>query len=407
MLENASRDLHSLERFLREHLFDSVLPFWLKHAIDPAGPINNCIRDDGTVVNHDRWLWSQWRAVWVFSKLHNLAGRTERWLDIARGIYAFASRHGWDEDTGGWRLRLGRDGDVRDACDSIYVDAFAIYGLTEFAKATGADEPVALARRTADNALRRLQAPHDRIPHFPYPVPEGARVHGIPMIFSLVFWELGKFLNDEHYCEAALRMAEDVFLNFYRADRDVILERIAAGNREFPPPFGTAVVPGHVVEGMWFQIHIARDTGDSARIAEACRLIKRHMELGWDPEFGGIIQAIDVDGRSDTAWPYPDAKIWWPHTEALYALLLAYEHTREPWCLEWYDRVHEYSFSHFPVPAHGEWTQKLTREGEPLSETVALPVKDPFHLPRALIYCLDVLERLVEQLADTPDSSAV
>ena len=72
----------------------------------------------------------------------------------------------------------------------------------------------------------------------------------------------------------------------------------------------------------------------------------------------------------------------------------AYEHCREQWCLDWYDRVHEYTFSHFPDREHGEWTQRLSREGKPIAEVVALPVKDPFHLPRALMMCIDVLQRL-------------
>ena len=49
-----------------------------------------------------------------------------------------------------------------------------------------------------------------------------------------------------------------------------------------------------------------------------------------------------------------------------------------------------------PVPEFGEWTQKLNRHGQKITETVALPVKDHFHLPRALIYCIEVLERLAE-----------
>ena len=90
-----------------------------------------------------------------------------------------------------------------------------------------------------------------------------------------------------------------------------------------------------------------------------------------------------------------DTKLWWPHTEALYALLLAYEQTGDREFLDWYDRIHEYSFRHYPVTEHGEWTQNLDREGKPIEDIVCLPVKDPFHLPRALIYCLEVLDRLI------------
>ena len=110
-----------------------------------------------------------------------------------------------------------------------------------------------------------------------------------------------------------------------------------------------------------------------------------------------VRRAVPRCGRRRAAqpwWRFADAKLWWPHTESLYALLLAYEYSREPWCLEWFTRVHDYAFEHYPVAAHGEWTQRLDRTGKPFSETVALPVKDPFHLPRALILCIDVLQRL-------------
>jgi N-acylglucosamine 2-epimerase len=82
------------------------------------------------------------------------------------------------------------------------------------------------------------------------------------------------------------------------------------------------------------------------------------------------------------------------HTEALYALLLAYSITREQWCLDWFARVHEYSFAHFPVVEYGEWIQNLDRRGNKLDTPIALPVKDPFHLARALIYSIGVLQDL-------------
>ncbi len=397
MPNRPSEDFGQLRQSLHEHLFEFVMPFWLRHAIDGDGGINTCIRDDGTLVNRDKYLWSQWRALWVFSRLYDAFGREEKWLDVARSIYEFSSRFGWDDEVGGWRLRLSHDGKVLDGCETIYTDGFALFGLTEYARATGQDAPAALARKTAESALRRLAAPDDQIPAWPYPNPPGSKVHGIRMVFSLALWQLGRLLNEQRYCDAAMAMSEEIFNHFYRPDRDLILERISTDNSEYPPPLGTTVLPGHVIEDMWFQIHIARDMGDEKRIAEACRLIRRHVELGWDSQYGGITLALDADGRPDAAWKSHSAKMWWVHAEAMYALLLAYEHTRENWCLDWFDKVHEYSFSHYPVAEHGEWRQNLDRRGRPLAEVVALPVKDPFHLPRALIYCLDVLDRLTKK----------
>jgi len=395
ILANATSDLKALRDFLHAQLMENLMPFWVRHAVDPDGGVNTCIADDGSVLSRDKWLWSQWRLVWLFSKLYRSVEPDEKWLHLARHVYDFTARTGWNEEAGGWNFRLSHDGGVMDGYDSIYTDGLAIDGLVELARAdsAAADEPISRARKTADCMIERLKQPHDTLPHNPYPVPRGAKVHGIPMMFSFALWKLGRFLDDPRYLRAAQNQSDEIFNHFYRPDRDVLLERISDDNHEYPAPEGTTIVPGHVIEDMWFQIHIARHAGDTRRISEACRLVRRHLELGWDEEYGGIYLAIDADHRRDIAWDSADAKRWWPQGEALYALLLAWEHTEEPWCLAWYDKVHEYCFTHYPVPEHGEWYRNLTREGEPSSDVIVMPVKDPFHLPRNLIYSIDVLDR--------------
>ena len=42
---------------------------------------------------------------------------------------------------------------------------------------------------------------------------------------------------------------------------------------------------------------------------------------------------------------------------------------------------------------HGEWYNWLDKDGKP-TESAALPVKDPFHLPRALMELSEVLGSL-------------
>ena len=61
--------------------------------------------------------------------------------------------------------------------------------------------------------------------------------------------------------------------------------------------------------------------------------------------------------------------------------------------LDWHHRVHEYAFGTFPNPDKqvGEWAQVRARDGTPVDKVVALPVKDPFHITRALILCIDLL----------------
>jgi len=392
--------MHIVARFVdllaiyRAELLERVVPFWLRHAIDRRhGGILTCISDEGQVFSTDKYMWSQLRAIWTFSALYNRVERRPEWLDVARHIFDFVKCCGRDEH-GRWVYAVSQDGRVLEGPTSIYTDGFAIYGLTELARATGDQEVINLAMETYHNVQRQLARPGS-YGIAPYKMPKGAKAHAVSMIFALVFNELGHFLGDQAIIEASLKHADEVMEVFLRPERMLLYEFVGLDGSLLPTPQGRVIVPGHAIESMWFMIHIYRRAGDEARIRQAIEAIRRHLEFGWDEEYGGLFHARDAKG-GQACWPFPEAKLWWPHTEALVALLMAYEHSREPWCLQWFERVHNYAFGHFPVAEHGEWTQKLDRRGRKLTEVVALPVKDPFHLPRALILCAEVLQRLDE-----------
>jgi N-acylglucosamine 2-epimerase len=377
----------------RAELLDRTIPFWMKYGVDwnaERGGICTCIADDGRVLSDDKYMWSQLRAIWTFSALCNKIERRKEWLDVALNIYNFVKKYGRDEN-GNWVFLVDKNGKPLQGATSIYADGFAIYGLTELAKATGNQEALRLARETYANVQERLSRPGS-YGTAPLPIPAGAKAHGISMIFSLAFTELGYYLNDSDIINAGLDHANQVMTVFLRPEHKRLYEFAKLDNSLMDTPPGRTVNPGHAIESMWFMIHIYQHHNDPARVRQAIETIKWHIELGWDEEYGGILLARDAAGSFwENKW---DTKIWWVHTEALYGLLLAYSISKEDWCLEWFKRVHDYAFAHFPVPQYGEWIQNLDRRGNKLNATVALPVKDPFHLSRALIYSVGVLEKL-------------
>lgn len=393
--------MHITPRFVdllaiyQAELLERVVPFWLTHAIDwPNGGILTCISDEGQVLSTDKYMWSQLRAIWTFSALYNRIEPKPEWLDVARHIFDFAKKYGRDEQ-GQWVFCVNQAGQILQGATSIYADGFAIYGLTEFARTTGDPEAIDLALATYENVQRRLARPGSYHTE-PYPLPAGVKAHGISMIFSLVFHELGHFLNRPDIIEASLYHAREVMDVYRRPEQKLLYEFTSLDGSLIDSPQGRTIVPGHAIESMWFMIHIFQALADNERIRQAIEPIRWHVELAWDNQYGGLLLARDVAGGTPW-WKFPDSKIWWPHTEALYALLLAYEFSKEQWCLDWFAQVHNYAFSHYPVTPHGEWTQKLDRQGRKFTETIALPVKDPFHLPRALIYCIEVLQRLADK----------
>lgn len=388
-------DRLELAAWLRRHLFGHVLPFWERHGRIGERGIATCLRNDGSLASEDRWLWSQWRAVWVFSRLHRGVGAGgDIWLERARLIAAFCRQYGWLGDEQGWALVVGGNGEVLRRHESTYVDAFAIYGLVELYRASGEAEWLELARRTGDVALRQLEAPYDSIPHFPYPIPQGAKPHGIPMLWSLTFAELGEATGEERWRSASVRLSEEIFRDYWREDRGLMLEFVRLDGGEYAAPQGRSVVPGHVIEDAWFQGACARLTGHAVRTpAQLWALAARHLDLGWDAaQGGGILLAVNADGAEELGWKFPDTKLWWPHTEALYTSLLGWKDTGNAACLDWYERVWCVCLERFVDWKHGEWLQKLDRDFRPIEDVVALPVKDPFHLPRSLILQIETLE---------------
>jgi len=386
----------AIAQTLRAHLRDHVMAFWERHAWEEStGSLCTCIDDRGVVLSRDKWLWSQWRAVWVFSRMYRTVDPDPLWLERAQRIAAFCLKHGWIERAEGWALVLDGDGAITRGHESTYTDAFAVYGLTELHRAAPSEAIASAARRSAEAALRQLGAPRDTLPHFPYPVPPGAKAHGVPMIWSLTLAELGDALAEPRYLTAARRLADEVIRDFHRPDEDVLVELARLDGSPWPAPRGTAVVPGHVIESMWFQLRVLDLTrDDQPRRAAALRLLRRHLELGWDGKHGGIALGFDMHGAAEVGWDFADLKLWWPHTEALQGVLLAWCETGNASWLDWYERLWTLCLDHYVDWENGEWHQKLNRDLTPWDGVVALPVKDPFHLPRSLIMQIELLERL-------------
>lgn len=346
------------------------------------------MREDGTPLSTDKYTWSQARFVWTMSALFNRFERRSEYLDIARSTIDFLLSHARDE-RGRFVYRTTREGRPLEPATSIYADCFVVYGISEYCRAVPDERLLQIACDIFAQVRRRVEEP-DFHEVAPYTLPPGRRLHAIPMILTEVSNELAQTTGSLDIDAAARGYATRVMESFVRPRRRLLLEFLTSEYDELPPNEGTFVMPGHAIESMWFIMHWARRHSERAIVRRAAEVVSWHLEAGWDPEFGGIFLGIDAEG-------YPpflsnaEKKLWWPHTEVLYALLLAAELTGEKWCEEWYERVHAWSFGHFSMPEVGEWRQRLDRRGQPTSDLIALPVKDPFHLPRAVILILQLL----------------
>lgn len=379
----------ALQTQYRTLLADGIIPFWLKHGVDREfGGVLSCMNESGAVQSTEKYTWSQARFVWTLAALYNRFEPRQEFLDLARHTIDFLLTHARDPQ-GRFVYRMSREGRHLEGATSIYSDCFVVYGLSEYCRAV----PDTRLLETADGLLARVRRrveEEDFSETAPYALPPGRRCHGVPMILTEVTGSLAETLDDRALDAAALDYAHRILDRFVRPERNLLFEFVTRDYQPLPPSEGTFVMPGHAIESMWFILHRAMRAGDQALILRAVEVIRWHLEAGWDPEYGGLFLSIDSDGHTPFQ-PNSDKKIWWPHTEALYALLLAHHLTGQAWCQEWYQRVHDWSFAHFPMRECGEWWQRLDRQGRQVEQLIALPVKDPFHLPRAVILILQLL----------------
>ncbi|MCD6122648.1 MAG: AGE family epimerase/isomerase [Spirochaetales bacterium] len=389
-------NFNELLAFYHNHLLEDIIPFWTKYAIDwEYGGIYTGINDDGSLNTTNKYIWSNARAIYTFSALYNYVERDKKWLAIATNIFEFCLKYGRIRK-GSWGFLVDRYGKMLEGDKAIQVDAFAIMGLTEYAKATGDKRAIDVALETFYTVKEKLSQPGS-YGTFPYPIPEKAKAHRDYFQFAFAFFNLGIYLNRADIIEEAEKKANAVMNNFRFPEKEILLEYVSINNNQINSPAGRVMNPGHAIESMWFMIHIFEYFDDKDKVREAIETIRWAMEKGWDKEYGGLFLAIDVAGKEPVYWKHAETKIWWVFAEALYALLLAYEKSNESWCIDWYWKTHEWVFNHFPNKDYGEWNQKLDRKGNKINTIIALPVKDPFHLPRALILCIDILKKITKK----------
>ena len=386
--------LLELREIYRRELFDSVIPFWLNHSLDQVngGQFNSLARD-GSVFDTDKSMWLQGRALWMFAKLYNEVERRHKWLDAARHIYDFIMRFGFDSD-GRMFFAVTADGRRLRKRRYLFTETFAIIGLAEYSRASGNASALQRAIDTYRLVVDHLRNP-GKLEAKIFPGTRRTKAHNVSMIMLATTQELRLGAPSDPLYEQVVDDALDQILNHFLDERaEAVYEVLGADNQRLDTDDGRRITPGHALESAAFVMHEAMAREDESLISPALRMIDYSMKRGWDQEYGGLLYFVDSEGKPPTRLEW-DMKLWWPHAEALYALLLAYHLSRDAKYARWFEEMHEYSFARFPDPEYGGWYGYLRRDG-----SVSTPLKGGmwkgfFHTPRALWLCWTLLGEML------------
>lgn len=379
-------------RIYRENLLNDVVPFWLKHSEDKEfGGYFTCLDIKGNVFDTDKFIWLQCREVWCFSMLYNKVEKKTEWLDFAIQGAEFLKKHGRDNQ-GNWYFSLNREGTPLTQPFNIFSDCFASMAFGQLYQATNNKEYRDIAVETFHNILRRQENPKGKYSKG-YPETRPLKSFALPMILCNLVLEIEHLLDPVLVETTISKGLHSVMSEFYQPDSGLILENIAVDG-SFSDSFeGRLVNPGHGLESMWFVMDLAKRSGDKELIQKAVDTTINILEYGWDKKYGGIFYFLDIKGNPPQQLEW-DQKLWWVHIETIISLLKGFLLTGDERCWQWFEKVHAYTWEHFPDPENGEWFGYLNRQGEVLLPLKGGKWKGCFHVPRGLYQCWNTLEAI-------------
>ena len=389
-------DFSALRETYRKELVDNILPFWLEHGMDKVnGGIYTALDRDGSLLDTDKSVWFQGRALWTFCAAYEQIEKKSEYLEAAKSLVDFIEAHCFDTD-GRMFFKVTADGrPVVKRLRYFFSETFAIIGFATYSRITGDVSYRDKAFRLLEFVEHIRTTPGILIPKV-NPETEPSIAFGGPMILLNVLSAMREvYPAKKAWCDAYMaKLLNEVETYFVRDDLKCVLEITAPDGRFMKEHYdGRIINPGHAIEGAWFIMNEGIKKDDGALIRLGLKMLDWHWELGWDKEYGGgIIQYRDALGLPLSEY-HQDMKFWWPQCEAAIATLMAYAVTKDEKYLSEFEEVNKYIYDRFVDKEYGEWFGYFHRDGTLATRIKGNFYKGPFHIPRMYMKCIEIIDQ--------------
>lgn len=401
----------SLERWhdqIRDHLYRIILPFWMHESLDSIGGgfWGEISCDHEIHPEAPKGLILNARLLWTFSTLY----RRDPWgeyRNLAQRAFIELVDKFWDPIHSGFGWMVDRTGVCVDDRKKIYGQAFAIYGLVEFAHVFERPEAYHKARQVYDlierHAWDEQYGGYIEVCQADWSVASDCRLSDKDMdekksmnnhlhLLEAYTQFYRCFPNDQLKCR--LMQLLDLF------DRYIITsDRCHLGHffDESWHPRSDNYTYGHDIEASWLLVETAEVLGDEAichRVKDfALPLARTVLAEGLDPQ-GGLY----YEGRAGQ--PTDRNKEWWPQAEAVVGFLNAYQLAGDSSFLHAAFKLWDFIETRMVDRERGEWFWRVDPQGQPDRTQPKLSAwKTPYHNARACLETMERLMRLEEVLA--------
>ncbi|MGE4584867.1 MAG: AGE family epimerase/isomerase [Sphaerochaeta sp.] len=379
----------------RSMLVDNVLPFWLRYGFDRVnGGLYTGLDRDGTILETDKSVWFQGRALWVYATAYREMVQKAEYQVLCDSLVGFIEEHCFDPTDGRMYFRVSKEGKpVVKRLRYVFSETFAILGFAAYSRAFNKPEYAKKAYDLYKRVQLYLSTAGILIPKFETP----SKGFGLPMIMLNTLSELRLAYpqKEEELNRDIDGYIQEIRTYFIRPELQIVVEQCNLdGSLQLDHFEGRLLNPGHAIEGAWFVLNEARyRNGDPDLMNLGTTMLDWMWDKGWDQDAGGIIYFKDALGRSATEY-WHDMKFWWPQCEASIANLSAYAMTGKEQYLLQFEAVHQYIAEHFLDPEYGEWYGYLHKDGTLSTPLKGNMYKGPFHIPRMYLVCCRLLDEL-------------
>ena len=417
-----------LKQEMREVLENNILRFWLDKMQDEEhGGFYGRIDNSGVLhAEADKGAILNARILWTFSAAYRVLGK-EEYLAMATRAKEYFIGHFIDEEQGGVYWSVDYNGQPKDTKKQFYAIGFAIYGLSEYARATGdreaLDYALSLYECIEEHALDRehngyieactrdWQPIADmRLSAYDanYPKSQNTHLHIIEPYTNLL--RCLKEMREQESCdyvpaigsilpigvsipmetmmavEASLRNIIGIFtdkiLNPETHHLDLFFEM------DWTRGAGQLESYGHDIECSWLMHEAALVLGDQQvlkKMESIVRLVAQASEKGLNTDGSMIHEANLTTGHKD------DDLHWWVQAEAVVGFVNLYQHFGDEEALEKALRCWQYTKEQLIDWDGGEWYWSRHADGTlNTTDDKAGFWKCPYHNGRM---CLEIIER--------------
>lgn len=407
--------IKTLKAEVQEVLVNNILDFWLSNMIDDEhGGFYGQMTGEGLLVKDaDKGGILSARILWAFSAAYRVLGNPE-YLMAATLIKDYIIEYFYDDQFGGTYWSVDYLGNPKDTKKQFYAIGFMIYGLSEYARATGDQQALDYALKLfdcierhsldkvnngyieaqtrewneiADMRLSELDAN--------FPKSQNTHLHIIEpytnLYRCLMECEANPVPGDVvERVEKALRNLIDIFTDKILNPETHHLDLFFA--MDWTREAGALESYGHDIECSWLMHEAALVLGDQAvldKVEPIVKLVAKASEKGLNAD-GSMIHEANLDtGHVD------DDRHWWVQAETVVGFINLYQHFGDESALHNALHCWQYIKDNLIDREGGEWFWSRDAQGNiNRRDDKAGFWKCPYHNSRM---CLEIMERNFEQ----------